>query len=114
MGQTLDIVNKFMQEQDTSVVADDFKFIGPVDQKNGKEEYLQLAAEFSPLVAGMRMLHQFESDNNVCSIYEMDVNLPNGVSTTMKIADWVIVKDGQIVEEHLMYDAREYAASKEQ
>ena len=113
MGQALDIVNKFLMEQDTSVVADDIKFIGPVDQKFGKEAYLQLSAEFAPMVTGMRMHTQFEKSNQVCSIYEMDVNLPNGKSTTLKIADWVTVKDGKIVEEHLMYDAREYAAAME-
>jgi hypothetical protein len=114
MGQALDIVNKYLLEQDVSVVADDFRFVGPVDQRTGKDAFLQLSADFAPLVAGMRMLKQFENGNDVCSIYEMDLNLPNGTSTTLKIADWVVVKDGKMVEEQIVYDAREYAAAMAQ
>lgn len=111
MGQALNVFNKFLLEQDVSVIADDFKFIGPVDQTDGKAEFLQLSANFTPMIAGMRMLKQFENENDVCSIYEMDVNLPNDKTITLKISDWVVVKDGQMVEEQIMYDAREFAAA---
>lgn len=113
MGQALTTVNKFMLEQDVSVIADDFKFIGPVDQTDGKAEFLKLSANFTLMIAGMRMLKQFENGNDVCSIYEMDVNLPNDKTITLKISDWVVVKDGQMVEEQIMYDAREFAAAME-
>lgn len=111
MGQALDTVNHFMQSQDTSLLADDFKFIGPVDQTNGIEAFMKLNQSFFPMVTGMRMLKQFENGEDVCSIYEIDYKPPNGNVLTLKIADWVVVKNGKVVEERLYYDAREYAAA---
>jgi SnoaL-like domain len=111
MGQALDTVNRFMQSQDTSLLAEDFRFIGPVDQISGIEAFMKLNQSFFPMVTGMRMLQQFENGEDVCSIYEMDVKPPNGDSLTLKIADWVTVKNGKMVEERLFYDAREYAAA---
>jgi hypothetical protein len=75
MGQALDTVNTFMQSQDTSLLADDFRFIGPVDQTTGIDAFIKLNESFFPLVTGMRMLKQFENGNDVCSIYEMDLML---------------------------------------
>lgn len=109
MGQALDIFNEFMQNQDASVVADEFKFIGPVDQVSGKDAFLKLSADFFPRVKGMNMLQQFENGDNVCSIYEMDLAMPNGQAVTLTVSDWTIVKDGMLVETRIMYDPREYA-----
>lgn len=111
MGQALDTVNQFMQSQDTSLLADDFKFIGPVDQTNSIEAFVKLNQSFFPMVTGMRMLKQFEDGEDVCSIYEIDFKPPAGNVLTLKVADWVVVKNGKMVEERLYYDAREYAAA---
>ncbi len=111
MGQALDIVNQFGQSQDTSLLADNFRFIGPVDQTTGIESFMKLNESFFPSVTGMRMLKQFENGNDVCSIYELDVKSPSGKSLTLNIADWVVVKNGKMVEERIYYDAREYAAA---
>lgn len=111
MGQALDVVNRFMKSQDTSLLADDFSFIGPVDQTTGIEASMKLNEGFFPLVTGMRMLKQFEHGNDVCSIYEMDLKSPSGTSLTLNIADWVVVNNGKMEEERLYYDAREFAAA---
>lgn len=111
MGQALDTVNQFMQSQDTSLLAADFKFVGPVDQTTGIEAFMKLNQSFFPMVTGMRVLKQFENGEDVCSIYEIDVQPPTGKALTLKIADWVVVKNGKMVEERLYYDAREYAAA---
>jgi hypothetical protein len=111
MGLVLDIVNTFMQSQDTALLADDFRFIGPVDQTTGIEAFMKLNEGFFPLVTGMRMLKQFEQGNDVCSIYEMDLKSPSGTSLTLNVADWVIVKSGKMVQERIYYDAREFAAA---
>jgi hypothetical protein len=73
------------------------------------DAFMKLNASFFPLVTGMRMLKQFEQENNVCSIYEMDLKAPSGTSLTLNIADWVIVNEGKLVEERIYYDARAYA-----
>ena len=111
MGQTLDLVNRFMQSQDPSLLADDFRFIGPVDQTTGIGAFMKLNESFFPLVTGMRMLKQFEQGNDVCSIYEMDLTSPLGTSLTLNIADWVVVNNGKMAQERLYYDAREFTAA---
>ena len=110
MGKALETVNQFMQTQDTSLLNDDFNFIGPVDQTTGVADFMKLNESFFPLVSDMRMLQQFENGNDVCSIYELDINIPSGESLTLKVADWVKVENGKMVEERIYYDAREYAA----
>jgi len=111
MGQALDTVNRFMQSQDTSLLAEDFKFIGPVDQTTGIGPFVKLNQSFFPMVTGMRLLKQFENGDDVCSIYEVDFKPLTGDVLTLKVADWVVVKDGKMAEERLYYDAREYAAA---
>ncbi|CAG0999544.1 hypothetical protein ARNL5_03975 [Anaerolineae bacterium] len=111
MGQALETVNKFMQSQDTSLLAGEFRFVGPVDQTTGIEAFMKLNEVFFPLVTGMRMLKQFENGEDVCSIYEMDLKSPSGTPLTLKIADWVVVKKGKLVEQRIYYDAREFAAA---
>lgn len=111
MGKALEIVNKFMQEQDVTLVADDVKFIGPVDQAEGKASFMKLNADFFPLVRGMRMLQQFENGNEVCSIYEMDVQPPNSDVMTLKVSDWTTVRDGKVAEVKIYYDPREYVTA---
>lgn len=111
MGQALDIVNTFMQSQETALLSEDFKFTGPVDQTLGIEAFMKLNQRFFPMVTGMRMLKQFENGENVCSIYEIDVKPSPGDSLTLKIADWVVVKNGKMVEEQLFYDPREYVVA---
>jgi hypothetical protein len=111
MGQALDTVNQFMQSQDTSLLAEDFTFIGPVDQTRGIDAFMTLNQGFFPMVTGMRMLQQFENGDDVCSIYEIDFKPPTGETLILKVADWVTVKNGKMVEERLYYDAREYAAA---
>ena len=110
MGQALDLVNRFMQSQDPSLLAENFCFLGPVDQTTGVDAFMKLNASFFPLVTGMSMLKQFEQGNDVCSIYEMDLKAPSGTSLTLHSADWVVVNEGKLVEERIYYDAREYAA----
>lgn len=109
MGQALDLVNRFMQSQDPSLLAEDFRFLGPVDQTTGVEAFMQLNAGFFPLMTEMSMLKQFEQGNDVCSIYEIDLKALSGTSLTLHIADWVMVNEGKLVEERIYYDAREYA-----
>ena len=55
------------------------------------------------------MLKQFEQGNDVCSLYEMDLKARSGTALTLRIADWVMVNEGKLVEERIYYDAREYA-----
>src|SRR5260370_39896941 len=96
MGQALDIVNTFMQSQDTSLLADNFRFIGPVDQTTGIEAFMKLNESFFPLGTGMRMLKQFEHRDDVCSIFEMDLKSPSGISLTVNVAEWVVVQNVKI------------------
>jgi hypothetical protein len=114
MATALEIVNKFSQTQDKSLLADNFKFIGPVDQTEGIEAFMELNASFFPMVADMRMLQQFENGDNVCSIYELDVNMPTNEMITLTVADWVVVENGKMKLERIYYDAREFAAAMQQ
>ncbi len=109
MGLASEIVNKFMQTHDTSLLADDIKFVGPISQATGIEDYMRASASFFQMVTGTRVLSQFEDGNNVCTIYEMDVKLPTGSSHTISIAEWAVVENGKLQQDHVYFDASVFA-----
>lgn len=114
MATALEIVNQFSQTQDTSLLADDFKFIGPLDQADGKEAFIELNNGFVPMIQDVRMLQQFDNGNSVCSIYEMDINVPTGKTITTAVADWVVVENGKLQVQRIYYDAREFVSEMQQ
>jgi len=120
MGTALETVNRFYEAMNNrqgdglaDLVSKDIRFVGPLMQASGAEEFLALNAQILPFLAGMRMAAQFERDNDVCSIYEMDMTSPKGEHLTLTMADWIQVNDGRITEERIFFDPRRFAAAFE-
>lgn len=47
----------------------------------------------------MRMLYQFESEDTVCSVYELDIVAPDGTMFTAEMADAITVAGDKIVSQ---------------
>lgn len=116
MGHAKDVVDRFYEVTNSrraqdlrALVADDVTFDGPLMQSTGAKGYVAMNEQLLGFHAGTRMLRQFESGEDVCSIYEMDMSTPAGGSISVTIADWIRVTDGKIASQRIYFDPRAFA-----
>jgi ketosteroid isomerase-like protein len=91
------------------LVTDDFVFEGPGLQSRGKAAFVEGSSSLAPIVQGHRMLHQFADGDEVCSIYEFQVETPAGAGS-ITMSEWNTVRDGQLASARLIYDTAAFAA----
>lgn len=89
-------------------IAKDMKFIGPVDQVNGKEAFIKLNESFMPTIRGNSMKQAVESGNYVITQIEMQVAMESGKTITLDMSEWYEIKDGKIQSIKVYYDADEF------
>jgi hypothetical protein len=91
------------------LLADDFAFDGPMLQAEGREQFLEGASGLGPIVRGHRMLRQWEEGQEVCSIYEFEIETPAGAGA-IPMAEWARVRDGKLISSRLIFDTAQMAA----
>jgi ketosteroid isomerase-like protein len=113
VGQTLEIVNRYLNAWNhqkgaglRELVTADVSYTGPLEQVVGVEAMIAMAAKYTPLHGGMKMLRQFEDGDHVCSIYELLVVTPDW-TLSIPTADWIRVVDGRVAEQRVFQDVRE-------
>jgi ketosteroid isomerase-like protein len=116
MGRALDLVNRFYATTDAhdvdgiaEHVAEDVSFVGPLMATQDANAYLEINRQLLSHHAATRMLHQFESGDAVCSVYEMDIVAPDGTTFTAEMADVIQVAGDKIVSQRIYYDPRRFA-----
>ena len=111
MGKALETANRYYDVVRNKgagmedVLADDVTFNGPLVQWTGKAEFLEGFKQMAEGFGGIRMLKQFEDGDEVCSIFEMDMNTPKG-PITANMSEWVKVSNGRITKAMLHFDPR--------
>lgn len=119
MSNSIQIVNRFFELMNEKVsvkalndlISDDVKFIGPIDQANGRKEFLDLQERFQPVFGGLEVLQQSESNGDVHSVYELKLNLPNGKTLSMETAEWDKVEDGKITQQKIYFDTHKFMSA---
>jgi ketosteroid isomerase-like protein len=91
------------------LLADDFEFNGPMLQAQGKDAFLEGASGLKPVVRGNRMLRQWEDGEEVCSVYEFNVQTPAGAGS-IPMAEWARVRDGKLVSARVLFDTAQMSA----
>jgi hypothetical protein len=91
------------------LLADGFAFQGPMLQAQGKDAFLSGASGLKPIVRGNRMLRQWEDGEEVCSVYEFNVETPVG-SGSVPMTEWARVRDGKLVSARVIFDTAQMAA----
>jgi len=89
-------------------IADDIKFIGPVDQVYGKEAFVNLNESFMPAVKGNTLKQMVEKDNWVITQAEMQVATPSGKVITLDMSEWYEIEAGKIQSIKIFYDAEAF------
>ncbi len=112
---TLDIVNNYFDslsnkqgEGITDMVTEDVTFTGPFFKANGKDEFITGIQKWIQLKKSYAMKKQLVSDNDTCSLYEVTVTSPTGVTLTIRMTDWITIRDGKIVGEQVFFDPTEW------
>jgi SnoaL-like domain len=85
------------------LVADDFHFKGPFVEASNKEAYFSSAARLAPLVKGHRLLRQWQEGNEVCSIYDVNLETSAGKGT-VTMSEWHTTENNQLCSGRVILD----------
>jgi predicted SnoaL-like aldol condensation-catalyzing enzyme len=115
-GSAVGVVNAYLDaftggdlETAFELISDDFVFEGPMLQSQGKAAFVEGASGLAPIVRGHKMLRQFEDGEEVCSIYEFQVETPAG-SGSVTMSEWNVIRGGQLASARLVFDTAAFAA----
>ncbi len=92
-----------------ALIADDFVFEGPMLQSVGKAAFVAGSRGLQPIARGHTLLRQFEDGDEVCSLYDFNVETPAG-SGSVTMAEWNVVRDGRLASARLVFDTAAFAA----
>jgi hypothetical protein len=92
-----------------ALLADEFSFRGPMLQSEGKVAFLEGASGLIPITRGYDMHEQWVDGDEVCSVYDFNVETPAGAGS-VKMAEWCTVRDGVLVSSRLMFDPSQFQA----
>jgi ketosteroid isomerase-like protein len=90
------------------LVTDDVVFDGPVQHARGRAELVEMTAQFLQAHRGTRLLGRIADGNRVASLYEFDLDAPDGRRMTCPLAEWATVDAGRISEFRVYYDPRDF------
>jgi ketosteroid isomerase-like protein len=113
--QARDVIEQYYSAFDAhrdgwqDLVADDVVFDGPVQQARGKAEFVGLTGQFLYAHRETRLLGRMANGNEVASLFEFDIEAPNGERMTCPVAEWATVVDGRIKDVRVYYDPRAFA-----
>jgi hypothetical protein len=85
------------------LLSEEFTFVGPILQANGKAEFLAGSAGLRPIVRGYEMHRQWVDGDEVCSVYDFKIETPVGAGS-IPMAEWSVVRDGKLVSSRLLFD----------
>jgi ketosteroid isomerase-like protein len=95
----------------SGLVSPSITFRGPMAKADGIEEYARVSSWFQQVLKGTHVHSMVASDENVVTIYDLEVEAPDGKRFMIPTADWLTVKDGNVVSQRVFYDPRELAAA---
>jgi len=91
------------------LLADEFRFDGPILQANSKAEFLAGASSAAQMARGCAIRHQWVDGEAVCSFYDFQLATPAGAGT-IPMAEWAVVRGGKLVSSRLIFDTAAMAA----
>lgn len=81
-------------------VADDIAFESPMTRLTGAEAFLAAAGQFAQAVTGVDVIAVVGDDQRAMVMYDM----PTVAFGTLRAADYVLVEDGKITADKLVFD----------
>ena len=110
MGNAAETFNNYLaaltggkQEQWSALIGETFDFHGPLLQSQGKAAFVEGASQLCPIIRGYKMLKQWEDGDEVCSIFDFNIETPLGKGT-ITMSEWTTVRDGKMVASRLIFN----------
>jgi ketosteroid isomerase-like protein len=91
------------------LLTDDFRFQGPFLQSEGKAAFLEGSAQLGPVMRGAQIRRQWQDGDEVCSIYDFQIETPAGAGS-IPMAEWNTIRDGKLASARLIFDTAAMAA----
>jgi ketosteroid isomerase-like protein len=91
------------------LLTEDFSFEGPMLQVNSRQAFLDGTTQLLPIVRGYEMRRQWVEGDEVCSIYDFEIETPAGAGS-IPMAEWNTIRDGKLASARLLFDTAAMAA----
>ena len=91
------------------LLADEFAFDGPILQAKDKAEFLAGSTAAAAMARGCTIHHQWVDGDDVCSVYDFEIQTPAGADA-IAMAEWSVIRDGKLVSSRLLFDTAAMAA----
>lgn len=91
------------------LLADEFAFNGPILQAKDKTEFLAGSTAAAAMARGCTIHHQWVDGDNVCSIYDFEIETPVGTGS-IPMAEWAVIRNRKLVSSRLLFDSAAMAA----
>ena len=91
------------------LLADQFAFDGPILQARNKAEFLAGSTAAAVMARGCTIHHQWADGDDVCSVYDFNIETPAGAGA-IPMAEWSVIRDGKLVSSRLLFDTAAMAA----
>ncbi len=91
------------------LIADDITFTGPMDQVEGKADFIKLNQDFFKIVRGYDIHRHICDDNTVVTECTLRVSSPKGTDVAFDLAEIYSIEDGKIKSVNIYWDPREFA-----
>ena len=91
------------------LLTEEFAFDGPMLQAKGKAEFLAGSVTAASMARGCAIHHQWADGDDVCSVYDFNIETPAG-SGAIPMAEWSVIRDGKLVSSRLLFDTAAMAA----
>jgi hypothetical protein len=91
------------------LLANEFAFNGPILQADGKAEFVAGSATAAAMARGCTIHHQWVDGDDVCSIYDFEIETPAGTGA-IPMAEWSVIRNGKLVSSRLLFDTAAMAA----
>jgi ketosteroid isomerase-like protein len=91
------------------LLADDYTFDGPILQAKDKAEFLAGSTAAAAMARGCTIRHQWADGDDVCSVYDFEIETPDGAGA-IPMAEWAVIRDGKLVSSQVLFDTAAMAA----
>jgi hypothetical protein len=106
----LEVVNAYLAaypsgnvDRAASLVSEDFSFQGPMQTTAGRTALRRIAAHVAANARGHRVLRQWQDDDEVCTIYQLSVEMGNE-ATSLLVSEWNKVRGWQVASSLMLFD----------
>jgi len=109
-SSNLSVVNHYLTafysgdfDRARTLVSEDFAFKGPFIEAASRDAFFTSAASLTRIVRGHRLLRQWQDGDDICSIFEMNLEAPTKTGS-LPVCEWHACRQGIVVSARLLFD----------